>query len=96
MLLRRDAGKVHHYDFDERAADVSKDIDAPYVLVVTVYLAVGWIALIELGALLAALSPMQAGLVVVGGVVYTVGAVVYALRRPDPWPKDRSLDFGRR
>ena len=26
-------------------------------------------------------------LVVAGGVLYTVGAVVYALRRPDPFPK---------
>ena len=25
-------------------------------------------------------------LVLVGGVLYTVGAVVYARRRPDPWP----------
>ena len=22
-----------------------------------------------------------------GGVAYTVGAVVYALKRPDPWPQ---------
>ncbi len=25
-------------------------------------------------------------LIVAGGVLYTVGAVIYALRRPDPWP----------
>jgi len=25
-------------------------------------------------------------LLAVGGVLYTVGAVVYASRRPDPWP----------
>jgi hemolysin III len=26
-------------------------------------------------------------LFVAGGVLYTVGAVVYATRRPDPWPR---------
>jgi hemolysin III len=26
-------------------------------------------------------------LILAGGIVYTVGAVVYALKRPDPWPR---------
>ena len=27
------------------------------------------------------------GLVLGGGLLYTLGAVVYALKRPDPWPR---------
>jgi hemolysin III len=61
-------------------------LHAPYPLVAVVYIAVGWIALIDLGAFLGALSDLEATLVVVGGVLYTVGGVVYALHRPNPWP----------
>lgn len=50
------------------------------------YVALGWVALVLLPALLA-LSPRITALVVAGGVVYTLGAVVYARKRPDPWPR---------
>jgi hemolysin III len=33
------------------------------------------------------LSPIVTGLVIAGGVAYTLGAVVYARKRPDPWPR---------
>ena len=52
----------------------------------TVYVAVGWVALIEFSALADALTAFQFGMVVGGGVVYTIGGVVYALHRPNPWP----------
>ncbi len=61
-------------------------LHAPYPVTAVVYVAVGWIAVIELGALADALTGLQFGLVVAGGVVYTIGGVVYALHRPDPWP----------
>jgi hemolysin III len=32
------------------------------------------------------LGPVGFGLIVVGGILYTAGAVVYARRRPDPKP----------
>jgi hemolysin III len=62
-------------------------LQAPYPLVAIVYVAVGWVALIELNPLLAALSVLQTVLVFAGGVLYTLGGVVYALHRPDPWPR---------
>ncbi len=62
-------------------------IDAPYPLVAIVYLTVGWVALIEVGPLLDALSGAEALLVLVGGVLYTAGGIVYALHRPNPWPR---------
>lgn len=61
-------------------------LHAPYPLVAVVYVTVGWIALIEWSALADSLSGGQFGLVIAGGVVYTIGGVVYALHRPDPWP----------
>ncbi len=61
-------------------------LDAPYPLVAVVYVVVGWVALVDVGAFLAALSDTEVSLVVAGGVLYTAGAAVYALRRPDPWP----------
>jgi len=62
-------------------------IDAPYPLVAIVYLTVGWVALIEVGPLLDALSGVEALLVLIGGVLYTAGGIVYALHRPNPWPR---------
>ncbi len=59
---------------------------APYPLVAVVYVVVGWIALVDIGALARALSDGQMALVVVGGLLYTAGGIVYGARRPDPWP----------
>jgi hemolysin III len=57
----------------------------PWV-VATPYVALGWVSLLLLPALLR-LSPIITGLVLAGGVAYTLGAVVYARKRPDPWPR---------
>ena len=59
---------------------------APYWLIAIVNLVVGWSALVEIGPLLDALGGVNAALVVGGGVLYTVGAVVYALHKPNPVP----------
>jgi hemolysin III len=60
-------------------------IHAPRWLYVALYLLLGWAAIMYLGDLLAASVPMMV-LVIVGGLLYTVGAIVYALKRPNPWP----------
>ncbi len=60
-------------------------IHAPRWLYVALYLALGWAAVMYLGDLLAANVAMMV-LVVVGGLLYTAGAIVYALKRPNPWP----------
>jgi hemolysin III len=59
---------------------------APYPVTAAVYLAVGWSALVELGPLLGALDDVETLLVVGGGVLYSIGAAVYAAHRPNPWP----------
>lgn len=61
-------------------------LDAPYPLTAAVYVAVGWTALVDVDGLARGLDDPQLALVVAGGVLYSVGAVVYALHRPNPWP----------
>lgn len=61
-------------------------LDAPYPVVAVVYVAVGWVALIDVDGLARALGDGELALVVLGGVLYSVGAAVYALHRPNPWP----------
>jgi len=61
-------------------------LQAPYPVIAVVYVVVGWSALIEVNPLLAAMSTDETVLVVAGGLLYTAGAVVYARRRPNPWP----------
>ncbi|MFF2632419.1 hemolysin III family protein [Microbacterium sp. NPDC058021] len=60
-------------------------IDAPRWLYVALYLVLGWAAVMYLGDLLQANVAMMV-LVVIGGLLYTGGAVVYAMKRPNPWP----------
>lgn len=58
---------------------------APAWVGVPVYVALGWVAAFVLPDLLAT-GVAALVLLVVGGLLYTVGALFYATRRPDPWP----------
>lgn len=60
-------------------------IDAPRWLYVALYLVLGWAAVMYIVPLFQANVAMMV-LVAVGGILYTLGAVVYALKRPNPWP----------
>ena len=62
-------------------------ISAPRWLVAACYLALGWVAVIAMPQLAGELGVAPFVLFAVGGVLYTVGAVVYASRRPNPWPR---------
>ena len=61
-------------------------IDAPTWAGALAYLAVGWVGVIAVPELFASLGVGAAVLVVVGGLLYTLGAVVYSVGRPDPFP----------
>ncbi len=61
--------------------------DLPYPVIALPYVAVGWAAVFFLGDIWRAMGPAGFVLIAVGGVMYTVGAVIYAFRRPNPWPE---------
>lgn len=59
---------------------------APRWFSAPVYIALGWVALAILPEILRHGGVATLVLLVVGGVAYSVGAVFYATRRPNPWP----------
>ena len=61
-------------------------IDAPRWMSAVAYLAVGWVGLIALPQLFPALGIAPAVLVIVGGALYSVGALAYATTWPNPFP----------
>jgi hemolysin III len=61
-------------------------IDAPRQLTAGLYLLVGWLAVLVVPTILDRLGPAGLALLVLGGVAYTAGAVVYARKSPDPIP----------
>ena len=60
---------------------------APKWLAVSLYVIVGWLALIPAWELAASFTARPLVLLVLGGVLYTLGGVVYAIRKPNPWPR---------
>ena len=60
--------------------------DTPKWLTAAVYVMLGWVAVIAFPELASELGVLGMALVAGGGVLYTAGAVIYALRRPDPAP----------
>jgi hemolysin III len=62
-------------------------IGAPRVVVVGSYLALGWIGVVALPQLVHVLGFVPLALLGAGGVFYSVGAIVFATHRPDPWPR---------
>jgi hemolysin III len=55
--------------------------------VTAVYITLGWVAVIGIPQLWTSLGVAGFFLVLFGGVSYTVGAVIHAAQRPDPWPE---------
>jgi hemolysin III len=62
-------------------------VTAPRVLNAVAYVGLGWAVIAAFPQLLAALDLAPLLLFAAGGVLYSVGAVIYALQRPDPWPR---------
>ncbi|GAA2185207.1 PAQR family membrane homeostasis protein TrhA [Micromonospora lupini] len=59
---------------------------APRWVSAPLYLALGWVAVAMLPQILHGGGVTALVLLIVGGAIYSVGAVFYALRRPNPWP----------
>lgn len=61
-------------------------LNAPRWLYSMLYVAMGWVAIWWLPALWAAGGAAVVVLLIIGGVVYSLGALAYALKRPNPVP----------
>lgn len=60
---------------------------APRWLLVPVYVGLGWVGVLVLPQMLHRGGGAVLTLVVVGGVLYSLGGFVYGARRPNPWPR---------
>jgi hemolysin III len=59
----------------------------PRQLLAALYLAMGWVAVVALVPLTAALGWVAALLIAFGGLQYSLGAAAYAFKRPRLWPR---------
>lgn len=62
-------------------------ITAPRWLYTPIYVALGWVAVWFLPDFWTLGSPALVWLIIAGGIAYTVGALAYGLKRPNPWPR---------
>lgn len=60
-------------------------IGSPRWLYVPLYVLLGWAAVAFMGDIFAA-SPAAMILVIIGGLLYTAGSIVYGFKKPNPWP----------
>ena len=62
-------------------------IPAPRGYVTTIYMCLGWIGAFAFVPLYETTGWWGVGLIALGGLCYTIGAIVHAARKPDPWPE---------
>lgn len=62
-------------------------LGAPRWLYVPIYVALGWVAVFYLGPLWTHGGATVLALIVTGGLLYTLGALVYGIKRPNPSPR---------
>ena len=61
-------------------------LDAPKWIAAAIGLALGWVGVVVFPQFLDEIGLAGTLLVLAGGVLYTAGALVYAFRRPNPYP----------
>jgi hemolysin III len=61
-------------------------LHAPRWLTAGSYIALGWVALFYLPAIYSAFGLTTVVLLGLGGVLYTIGGVIYARKKPNPYP----------
>lgn len=60
---------------------------APRWLSVALYMGVGWLAVIAAAEIVDSMSVAQISMVLLGGVLYSIGGVIYAVKHPNPFPR---------
>jgi hemolysin III len=58
-----------------------------HVLSGFMYIGLGWVVAVSLPALLRGLDTAETVLLIAGGMLYSLGALVLATNRPNPWPR---------
>jgi len=61
-------------------------IDSPRWLSAVAYIAVGWVGVLAIPQMFSGVGIAGAVLLLVGGGLYTLGAVIYAMKWPNPFP----------
>jgi hemolysin III len=61
-------------------------IRAPRIVSTILYLIMGWMAIVLVQKVWTVMSPLSFILVLSGGIAFTIGALIYALKRPNPLP----------
>ncbi len=61
-------------------------IHAPRWVSTAIYLLMGWVCIVAIYPIVKSLTAEGLFWLVAGGLFYSVGAVVYALKKPNPWP----------
>jgi hemolysin III len=61
--------------------------DGPRWLSVGLYIALGWVGVVGASEVFDHYLGSALVLLLAGGLLYTLGGIVYAARRPDPWPR---------
>ena len=61
-------------------------VKAPRIVTTSIYLIMGWMVVIFFSQMWQAISVGEFVMLVAGGLSYTVGAVIYALKKPNPFP----------
>jgi hemolysin III len=66
-------------------------IDSPRWLSAVAYIAVGWVGILAIPQMFSGVGIAGAVLLMVGGGLYTLGAVIYAMKWPNPFPSTLGL-----
>jgi hemolysin III len=61
-------------------------LNAPRWLYTAIYLAMGWIIIIGIWPLIQVLAFGGLMWLLAGGIFYSIGAIIYGVKKPDPWP----------
>ena len=74
---------AHHWCHPEPACNLISRATASSVLA---YVAVGWVGIVTIPQMFSGVGVRGSVLVMVGGALYTLGALVYAFHWPNPFP----------
>lgn len=62
-------------------------VQLPRPVVTGIYIGMGWVSMLALPAMLQLIPPIAVLLLFLGGSLYTIGAIIYARRKPNPFPR---------